>query len=242
MAELPNAVADGILPDGDGPGPRASGHDFDALECTVTDLEDMATTCESVLPGAAPGAAKHSRTDRTTECDEPSAIGRRTESSADRYVAAAQRGRHVHGGPATVAVRSKAFEDSRAPPDIKIDESNEAAWEWFREIDVDGSGFLDETELRMMLGRLGVRGLSARRALKELRSVPTEVGEDSSKGTSFRSFALWWNRRMEIDRRRARREVKELFEAVDVDNSGLLDKHEVRKKGSHSAPQCKKSQ
>eukprot|EP01051_Picozoa_sp_SAG22_P014920 SAG22_NODE_1877_length_3383_cov_2.067905_3_plen_175_part_00 len=134
-----------------------------------------------------------------------------------------------------------------------------------------------------MVKRIGLSGLDARRALKELRQMSAEAGpnergadpadsvrvalarcvvcmsvrdsiqpwtpalpvpclltgvcpglanncpgERRARGqTTFRTFALWWNRTKEIERRRARRDVKELFQSVDKDGSGLLDKAEV---------------
>jgi hypothetical protein len=85
----------------------------------------------------------------------------------------------------------------RPAPNIKITPTNAAAWEWFKTLDADASGYLDASELRNMVNHVGIKGLASRRLLKELGEMDRE-----KKGlTSFREFALWWNRHKEIERR-----------------------------------------
>ena len=43
---------------------------------------------------------------------------------------------------------------------------------------------------------------------------------------TFEEFATWWNAQKEAERRRIRRNVKEVFDSVDADDSGRLDKAE----------------
>lgn len=49
-----------------------------------------------------------------------------------------------------------------------------------------------------------------------------------AKGTDFRKFARWLSRYQTIQRRQARRRVKETFEKYDRDKSGVLDQDEFK--------------
>ena len=71
---------------------------------------------------------------------------------------------------------------------------------------------------------MNIPGVSHRRLLRELREIDRA---GSSAGISFRDFSIWWNRHKEVQRQRVRRDVKELFDMVDVDSSGLLEKPEM---------------
>lgn len=113
------------------------------------------------------------------------------------------------------------------------------------------AGVLDDAELQVLLKKIGLSGLSARRALKELRQHAKDAAQEYGgkgggspragggspraggtfpgglEGTTFRVFSFWWNKHKEVERRRVRRDVKDLFESVDEDDSGLLEKPEV---------------
>eukprot|EP01043_Picozoa_sp_COSAG02_P015947 COSAG02_NODE_691_length_18445_cov_23.541099_12_plen_784_part_00 len=117
----------------------------------------------------------------------------------------------------------------RPPPGIKITGANQEAWEAFKRIDADCSGMLDETEVSELLKQLHITGISRRRLRRELRQIRAESAEDGAEdgGITFRVFAKWWMYHREIERRRARRDIKELFDSVDTDHSGELDRDEL---------------
>ncbi len=117
----------------------------------------------------------------------------------------------------------------RPPPGIKITGANQEAWEAFKRIDADLSGVLDEAEVSELLKQLHITGISRRRLRRELREIRAESAEDGAEdgGITFRVFAKWWMYHREIERRRARRDIKELFDSVDTDRSGELDREEL---------------
>lgn len=112
----------------------------------------------------------------------------------------------------------------RPPPDAKITGPNQAAWEAFKSIDKDMSGLLDADEVATLAKQMKIPGVSAAKLKKQLREMDTA---DPHGEISFREFSVWWNRHREVERRRVRRDVKELFDLADDDGSGLLDKDEL---------------
>ena len=135
--------------------------------------------------------------------------------------------------PVADAARARARSESRnsavgrgirPPPDAKITGPNQAAWECFKRIDTDASGLLDEAEVSALVKEMRIPGASSAKLIKQLREMDTQ---DPDGQISFREFSIWWNRHREVERRRARRDVKELFDLVDDDGSGLLDKEEL---------------
>ena len=118
------------------------------------------------------------------------------------------------------------------------------AWEWFQRMDADESGRLDKEEVKELGKQLGVkwsnRDLS--KAYESMTTVngfyttQTRTGETAAhnlpsngKGASFQDFATWFARYTAVERRNIRRAIKVMFEALDTDASGLLDKDEFTK-------------
>ena len=156
---------------------------------------------------------------------------RARELGSGKNLSALQSGIEGEPDDAGALVRTKT-KNGRPPPDTKISGANLAAWEAFKRIDEDCSGLLDDSETQELVRQLGFKNLELRRVRRDL----SRVKRKDPAGLSFREFAQWWNRHREIERRRARRDVKELFDAVDHDNSGSLEKEElgslVRKAGA----------
>ena len=128
--------------------------------------------------------------------------------------------------------RRDKLDGRRPPPNCAITGPNQAAWEAFKRIDSDKSGLLDKAEVLSLVREMGESGTIKQRQLRQ------ELGALESEGDqiSFRVFARWWNRHKEVERRRARRDVKELFDEMDADSSGKLDKQELAQfvhKASH---------
>ena len=112
----------------------------------------------------------------------------------------------------------------RPPPDAKITGPNQVAWECFKRIDADKSGLLDRDEVATLVKEMKIPGVSAAKLKKQLIEMDVK---DPDGQISFREFSIWWNRHREVVRRRSRRDIKELFDLVDADGSGLLDKEEL---------------
>ena len=58
---------------------------------------------------------------------------------------------------------------------------------------------------------------------------------DPALQVSFKAFAKWWSEAKEAARRATRRAVKEMFELIDRDGNGKLDKEEFALVCSESA-------
>jgi Ca2+-binding EF-hand superfamily protein len=95
------------------------------------------------------------------------------------------------------------------------------AWRWFQELDEDDSGALDMEEVAQLMKKCNIK--VPNRDVKATFKAMDQVGNNS---VSFEEFASWWNSQKEAERRRMRRNVKELFESVDADDSGRLDRQE----------------
>ena len=105
----------------------------------------------------------------------------------------------------------------------KANQATAQARKWFDELDVDGSGALDKEEFVQLAQRLGLHSTSRARLAKEFADVDTQG--DGEIG--FAQFSLWWSRFKEQERRNLRLQVRDLFEKIDVDGDGALDKHEI---------------
>ena len=119
------------------------------------------------------------------------------------------------------------------------------AWEWFQRVDVDGSGQLDQEEVKELAKQLGLKW--TKKELSRVYERMTTVNgyytahsssDDSTssynapsngKGASFQDFASWWARHTALQRRNMRRTVKELFDNQDKEKTGILTQAEVER-------------
>ena len=109
-----------------------------------------------------------------------------------------------------------------APKVGKTKSKEEQQEEYFRDmfnsIDVDGSGSLDREEVAQLSIQMG----------RELRSLELDAAmaemDPSGDGTvDFEEFRIWFKNTMDGDTM-----VRELFEAADKDESGIIDRDELR--------------
>ena len=127
--------------------------------------------------------------------------------------------------------------ESLGAPD---DESYSTCRAQFAALDGDGSGELEEEEIRVLAEQLGNSLSDA-----ELEIAMAAMDADGSGAVDFAEFYEWWitnkdqegglfaSIAAEIDERRKveelRAEAREMFHVFDDDSSGSLDKGEVRK-------------
>jgi Ca2+-binding EF-hand superfamily protein len=83
----------------------------------------------------------------------------------------------------------------------------------FNSIDVDGSGALDRDEVAHLAVQMG-REL---RAL-ELDAAMAEMDPSGDGAVNFEEFRIWFSNVIDSDRI-----TRELFEAADTDESGVID-------------------
>jgi len=103
--------------------------------------------------------------------------------------------------------------------------SHEDAMDMFREIDRDGSGFIDPQELKEIATRLG-NPLSD----KQLKELFREIDTDKNGKISAEEFVDW------INAEQSKNDVKRylsatatvIFEEIDTDQSGFLDQDELK--------------
>ena len=115
----------------------------------------------------------------------------------------------------------------------------------FDSVDTDHSGHLDRTEVCTLTHMLG-RNVSE----QELTQMMEEMGGSNGSEIDFPKFYAWWTKteadsgeqsggaggksgemkaRLQEMGEITRADVQEAFDTVDVDKSGTLDRHEVRK-------------
>lgn len=106
--------------------------------------------------------------------------------------------------------------------------ANEAAWNVFQQLDRDGSGMLDVTEFGKLAELLGLK-MSRRELHRTFRKLDGDAaqGEVPDGEIGFEAFCYWFNPKKEAQRRENRVRVLELFQEVDMDDSGALDKEEI---------------
>ena len=97
---------------------------------------------------------------------------------------------------------------------------NEQAWEWFKELDDDSSGVLEEDEAKRLCKKLNLKVSKFHKIFAEL-----DTGGDGT--VSFVEFVHWFNERKTSERREMRLQVRDLFEKMDRDRSGKLSKEEI---------------
>jgi len=89
----------------------------------------------------------------------------------------------------------------------------------FKTIDVNGDGEIDREELEKLFSHL-----DCHISREEMDAVFRELDTDGSGQISEQEFAAWYVRSEE----RIKSKVKETFDTFDVDNSGTIDRDEVR--------------
>mmetsp|Transcript_14719 Transcript_14719/g.31961 ORF Transcript_14719/g.31961 Transcript_14719/m.31961 type:complete len:906 (+) Transcript_14719:68-2785(+) len=90
----------------------------------------------------------------------------------------------------------------------------------FRSCDLNGDGRIDKEELKKLFERL-----DCRISEEELSSVFNELDTDGDGWISEPEFAAWYIRSEE----RIKSKVRETFDMFDEDNSGTIDRDELRK-------------
>jgi Ca2+-binding EF-hand superfamily protein len=108
------------------------------------------------------------------------------------------------------------------PPGLSDEDA--AAWAWFCALDQDGSGGLDRDEMWPLVKKVGLN-ISRRQFERKFG----ELDPSATGAVSFNAFNVWWRGMRETERREMRRQVKDVFDAVDTDQSGRLSKAEFAK-------------
>lgn len=95
--------------------------------------------------------------------------------------------------------------------------------ELFSQLDEDGSDSLDKKEVKKLAKLLGDAMKPA-----ALRDAFERMDRLNKGEVNFNQFKKWWFQKKEEERKQARKKAKELFEIIDADHSGLLDKDEFK--------------
>jgi Ca2+-binding EF-hand superfamily protein len=118
--------------------------------------------------------------------------------------------------------------------------------ELFERIDADGSGALDKQEVVALAAELGTKLTGAfSKSSVELEEAFAEMDPDGDEEVTLDEFRSWWHqkqdppavefkvfdewywRRMQEQKEQEEVRIRQVFERVDVDGSGALDKKEV---------------
>ena len=97
---------------------------------------------------------------------------------------------------------------------------NEQAWEWFKELDDDSSGVLEEDEAKRLCKKLNLK-------VSKFHKIFAELDSGGDGTVSFVEFVHWFNERKTSERREMRLQVRDLFEKMDRDRSGKLSQEEI---------------
>mmetsp|Transcript_2684 Transcript_2684/g.4868 ORF Transcript_2684/g.4868 Transcript_2684/m.4868 type:complete len:707 (-) Transcript_2684:911-3031(-) len=89
----------------------------------------------------------------------------------------------------------------------------------FQKVDIDGNGELDKEELSQLFAKLDCRPTSA-----ELDEVMKELDHDNDGKISEADFAVWYIESED----RIRNEVRTVFNFIDSDHSGTIDREKVK--------------
>lgn len=93
----------------------------------------------------------------------------------------------------------------------------------FKSLDVDGGGTLDIEEVRVLGDKLGYEFTD-----NELSDAMAEMDHDKSGEVDFNEFYEWWLQRKQSGDYDIHAKAASMFKEIDSDNSGSLDKVEVR--------------
>jgi Ca2+/Na+ antiporter len=97
--------------------------------------------------------------------------------------------------------------------------------EVFDSIDTDGSGFIDKTELKSLLAQL-LPACNDEDVQTALTEMDTNM-DDRIKKDEFKSWYQDSQLRIDATRQKAMGEVKKIFEEIDKDKSGSIERGEV---------------
>ena len=63
---------------------------------------------------------------------------------------------------------------------------------------------------------------------EQLRNTFSQMDKMNAGKVTFKQFKKWWFMRKEEDLKDARKKARLIFDAIDLDNGGTLDKGEVK--------------
>ena len=96
------------------------------------------------------------------------------------------------------------------------------AFNWFKVLDEDGDGRLEEAEVQQLASKLDIK-MNA----KQLKRAFREMDANGNGEVSYGEFSSWWNMKKEVERRFIRRTIRELWDNADDDKDGSLSREEV---------------
>jgi Ca2+-binding EF-hand superfamily protein len=117
--------------------------------------------------------------------------------------------------------------------------------ELFERIDADGSGVLDKQEVAALAAELGTKLKGAFKSSTDLEEAFAEMDPDGDEAVTLDEFRSWWHqkkdppvvefkvfeewywRRMQAEKEQNEARIRQVFERIDLDASGTLDKQEV---------------
>ena len=115
----------------------------------------------------------------------------------------------------------------------------------FNKIDVDGGGSLDQKEVAALAAELGEKLTGFGKSSADLDEAFAEMDPDGDEEVSLEEFRVWWVqkkeppvveykpfeawywKRMEDEKEREEKHIRTLFEKIDADGGGSLDRKEV---------------
>lgn len=98
---------------------------------------------------------------------------------------------------------------------------NQDAFRWFCELDEDDSGGLDFDEFFQLVKKLGLKN-----GKKQMKKIFGSLDPLEKGFLTFPEFAEWFNAFLEKQRRTVTRAVKEIFNKIDKEGSGFLNKEQ----------------
>lgn len=101
-------------------------------------------------------------------------------------------------------------------------EKQQEAEEVFRDLDRDGNGFIDESELATALRRVGLNP-----SLKEIQSMIGEVDSDGNRKLDFDEF-LRYVKHTYKDPDEIRCNLTEAFKVFDANKDGFISREELK--------------